>query len=281
MDVSVIIPVRNGASTIGEQLAGLADQTFDGDWEVVVVDNGSTDATVVEAELWSERLPVRVVHAIDSPSESNARNVGVRAAAADRLLFCDADDVVQPGWIAAHARALEQHELIAGSLDLRMFGRDSSGRDRGPTARAAGAKDWKPFAPGCNFALTRRAFDAADGFDESLVTAQDKDFSWRLQLDGIELHFEPEAVVVYRPRATQRGAWKQHYRYAMGEVALYRKLRLRGMPARDRRTILSHWWFALTGWRRASPAWRRRWTITTAGQVGRLVGSIRYRTFYL
>ena len=60
--VSVVVPVRNGAATIALQFEALADQDYDGPWEVVVSDNGSTDATRSVVDEWSAKLPgLRVV----------------------------------------------------------------------------------------------------------------------------------------------------------------------------------------------------------------------------
>ena len=115
--VSVIIPAFNAAETLDAQLRALSQQQWGGTWEVVVADNGSTDDTVARAALRKDDLPaLRVVDASGERGPSFARNVGARVADGDYLLFVDADDIVEPGWLAHMAEAAIDHPLIAGSL---------------------------------------------------------------------------------------------------------------------------------------------------------------------
>ncbi|MBA2624808.1 MAG: glycosyltransferase family 2 protein, partial [Acidimicrobiia bacterium] len=122
---SVVIPSLDAAHVIGQQLDALAGQTFDGDWEVVVVDNGSKDGTASLAESWTDRLPaLRVVDASERQAHTYARNAGARAATGDWLLYCDADDIVAPGWVAAFASHAERHEgcdLMGGFVEDRTL----------------------------------------------------------------------------------------------------------------------------------------------------------------
>ena len=108
--VSVVIPVLNGAATISQQLAALAGQTYRGPMEVLVADNGSTDATVEVVQALSGRLPgLRLVDASARVGTNHARNAGAAAAGGDLLAFCDADDVAAPGWLAGLVAGLEDH----------------------------------------------------------------------------------------------------------------------------------------------------------------------------
>src|SRR3954464_1168336 len=93
--ISVIIPVRNGADTLAEQLEAPAGQTYSGEWEVILADNRATDGTRARAEQGSSKLPVlTIVDASERPGSSFARNCGAAHATGDFLAFCDADDVV-------------------------------------------------------------------------------------------------------------------------------------------------------------------------------------------
>ena len=118
MKLSVVIPCLNGAATIGEALDGLAAQSWDGDWEIVVADNGSNDATAEVLESYRETLPnLRVVDASARRGQSFAMNIGAELAQGEWLAFCDADDIVGEGWLPAGARELARHELIAYAQD--------------------------------------------------------------------------------------------------------------------------------------------------------------------
>ncbi|HEY2642401.1 MAG TPA: glycosyltransferase family A protein, partial [Galbitalea sp.] len=101
----------------GEQLEALAAQEFAGSWEVVVADNGSTDDTVARALEHAASLPdLRVVDASQHRGASHARNVGAGAAKAPFLIFLDADDAAQPGWLPAMAEAARSADLITGRI---------------------------------------------------------------------------------------------------------------------------------------------------------------------
>src|SRR6185369_5094795 len=143
VDVSVIIPARNAAKWIGEQLDALSRQTFDGDWEVIVVDNGSTDATATVARSWAGRVArLRVVEAPDQSGANFARNHGVRVARGRLLLFCDADDRASSTWVERMARASERAEFLGGPLDFLAL---NSARQRawyGGESEAPGVRPW-------------------------------------------------------------------------------------------------------------------------------------------
>src|SRR5665213_4169463 len=98
--ISVVLPVRDGLPWLDEQLGALAAQHCDEPWEVVVADNGSSDASVALARDWAERCAaMRVLDASARVGPAAARNAGVMAARGELLAFCDADDVVQAGWL--------------------------------------------------------------------------------------------------------------------------------------------------------------------------------------
>ena len=95
--IESVIDVRNGAAELGQQLEALASQEFDRTWEVVIVDNGSTDSSAQLALSFAGRLPVRVVDASDKPGRSHALNRGVDEARGLNLVFLDADDEIASG----------------------------------------------------------------------------------------------------------------------------------------------------------------------------------------
>jgi len=97
--VSVVIPAYNAGRFIGEALASIRAQTL-GDVEVIVVDDGSTDDTVREAERFSTTLDLALIRQSNA-GPAAARNVGVRRARGAHCAFLDADDVMLPERLAA------------------------------------------------------------------------------------------------------------------------------------------------------------------------------------
>src|SRR5690349_17899622 len=83
--ITVVIPAYNAAATLAEQLEALAGQDYEGDWEVLVVDNGSSDATTDIARQYAKRLPACTVVKSRRRGHSAPRNDGARAARGELL----------------------------------------------------------------------------------------------------------------------------------------------------------------------------------------------------
>lgn len=281
--ISIVIPALNAAETIGAQLAAIAAQDVDQPVEVIVADNGSVDATRRVAEGFADRLQLRVVDASRRAGPGAARNAGVEAASGVWLAFCDADDVVLPGWLEALGGCVATGRAAVGSFRLT----DSTA--------AAVASDWQesrrelprylgqvPLAYSSNLAVTRHDFDQVGGFDEALRCGEDADLGIRLIESGCEVMFCPAARVVMRDRRDVRSQFRQFLQYGRWDVAVYRKHRgsaLRRPPLsaalRDYASLVVHLPRLL------DPVRRRTWIVTAGLRCGRLLGSVRERTFLL
>lgn len=240
-ELSVIIPVRNGERNLADQLAALGQQSLDTPWEVVVVDNGSTDATVSVARAHGAIVPcLRVVDASAEPGQAYALNAGASAAQGRSLLLLDADDIVGPGYLAAMAAALREHEFVAARLDCDRLNPSWLRASRPPTqiTGVGSPLGFLPSAAGCSLGIQKSAFDAVEGFDPCIMEGNDIDFCWRVQLNGLQLEFVPDAVVFYRYRDTLPGIFSQARGYGSAGPTLYKRYRERGMPKRSWRSVL-------------------------------------------
>jgi glycosyltransferase involved in cell wall biosynthesis len=283
---SVILCVRNSAATVGKQLQALARQECDGiAWELVVVDNNSTDATPKVVNEMLAAFPMARVETTDAIGLPHARNVGCEVARGALLLFCDGDDEVDEGWVAAMVRAAASADALGGALDRTRLNRPEWLVNR--PARTADLEPWTGFLSypgGANSAVRASVARALGGFDSSYVGgAEDVDFFWRAILAGYTVTFAPEAVVHYKERDTLRGLCQQFYRYGVQHPHLFRDFHDRGMPP-------SRWLHAVRLWAYLavtapkswwSPAGRRQWVRLAARGAGRIAGSIRWRTLYL
>jgi glycosyltransferase involved in cell wall biosynthesis len=285
--VSVVIPVRNGAATIGGQLAALAGQDPGVGWEVVVVDNGSTDDTRVVVSAWLDRVPcLRLVEGSARPSVSATRNAGVQAARGERILMCDADDVVGPAWVDALADALEGSAIAAGPLErARLNGRrpaqwaHAGALSAGPRT----AHGYLPFAPTNNLGFQRSLFDAIGGFDPALTRAEDMDFCWRAIRHGAVLAFAPGALVHVRLRSGRRASARQGFADGRAAPVLYRRHRSFGMRREPRHDVGGDYRSLLgqLGSLAARDGRAERFAYDAGQRVGRLVGSVRERVLFL
>ncbi len=264
----MVVPVLNAENTLPAQLSALTAQCYDGEWEIVVADNGSTDASrSVARRCLADHPRARVIDTAGRRAPSRARNAGARAASGDFLVFCDADDVVRAGWLAGMADAARSGAIVAGALATKAA---SPGRSRPMVAHK-----FLPFASGSNLGIWTRDFWRLGGFDESFMAGEDIDLSWRAQLAGLELAFGADAVVDRRARAGAWGTARQHYRYGQGNARLYRRHRSAGMCRPAAGKVAADWRFILGGAVPRPSAPRDEWARRTGLRVGQLVGSVR------
>ncbi|MEK6276630.1 MAG: glycosyltransferase [Actinomycetota bacterium] len=280
--ISVVIPVLTGAATLPHQLKALRAQDYAGAWEVVIADNGSTDASVEIAERWVKHFPCgRVVHAVGRRSAGHARNVGAAQAGGDFLAFTDADDVPRPGWLTALAQGARHGDLVAGGIDVDGLSdpRSRSWHAIPPRERALRGFRFLPFASGTNTGVWADVFERLGGFDEYMASAEDIEFSWRAQLASYRVVSAPEAVVQERLRRRVSSLARQHFRYGTSGPNLYRRFRDAGMPRPRASETLRTWAWILCAWPAAS--WsarvRGRWALEAALAGGGIAASVRNR----
>ncbi|HID65333.1 MAG TPA: glycosyltransferase [Anaerolineae bacterium] len=287
MHLSVVIPCYNAADTIAAQLEALVSQRWTKPWEVIISDNGSNDELPAVVERFKEKLPnLRVVDSSDRRGAAHARNVGALAAIGEALAFCDADDEVAPGWVAAIGAALSEHDFVASRFDIEKLNttwvqkshanpqRDGLNQYRYPP--------YLPHAGGSGLGVKRALHQTIGGFDESMPILEDTDYCWRIQLAGTELHFVPNAVIHVRYPDTFCGIFRQARGYAEHNVLLYKRYRTLGMPKLSWRKGVAAWARLLRRLLRirskgdlAACVWQLGW------RIGRLQGCIKHRVLAL
>jgi GT2 family glycosyltransferase len=191
--LSVIVPVRDGATMLPGLLESLQMQTLPSDrFEVIVVDNGSRDDGASVA-----RAKGATVLEDSIPGRARARNRGAAAAAGNRLAFIDADCVANPGWLEALAGCAGSKPLIAGPVILTT-GEPPNKVERFERLWRFAQEAWvqQGWAATANLLVERDAFETIGGFDEAYRSiGEDADFCIRASRQGFELGYCPEAEV--------------------------------------------------------------------------------------
>ncbi len=288
VDLSVVIPALNAASTIGDQLESLAEQDWTGSWEVIVVDNGSTDDTVAVVERFTDRLPhLRVVSANERSRIPYARNRGVEVARGRLIAFCDADDQVSPGWLSAIASGLERYGAVATPRDHERLNERWVRESRDPPTPDGLHRNWyPPYLPHTGtggMGVRRELHEAIGGFDESFSSCEDNDYCFRLQLRGVELGHVNGAVYHYRFKDAIGAIFRQAYWYSEQNARVQRMYRTPDAerprrwtwPVKNVPALLKALPGIVRKGGRARFAWMLGW------ELGRLRGSIRHRVFAL
>ncbi|MGH7824066.1 MAG: glycosyltransferase family 2 protein [Candidatus Binatia bacterium] len=284
MQLSVVIPCFNAAPTIGNQLEALCRQEWSQSWEVVVADNGSTDGTGGIVETYAGRLPgLRMIDASDRRGAAHARNAGARVAQGQAIVFCDADDEVGLGWLAAMGDALSRCDFAANRIDFAKLNPPSIYKNlknaQGGGLQRVAYPPYLPHAGGGGLGVKRAIHERVGGFDESLPYLEDTDYCFRIQLSGFELHFVPEAVMHVRFSSRPGSLFRQARMWAQYNVLMNKRYG-GGL------TLAHPWKSYVQTWRSligcAARVFRKEsrlaWMKTLGTQIGLLQGAIRHRT---
>jgi glycosyltransferase involved in cell wall biosynthesis len=188
--VSVIVPCYNSAATVGDTIRSIQSQTY-GDWEAIVLDDGSSDTTAEIMKKWSARDSRIRFHAHDNRGLSATRNRGIEFSQGRWLVFLDSDDLLSPNYLES------QLLLCQANLDAVVYSHNTYFFDNDMGKRFAGKdgsqKEWMPQVSGsgeevgawlseANIMVVSAAMVPCalaveiDGFDESLTSLEDWDF---------------------------------------------------------------------------------------------------------
>lgn len=198
-EISVIVPVYNQAAYLAQAIQSVCEQTFT-NWELIVVDDGSTDDTrEVLAKFRDSR--VSVIRQANK-GVSAARNTGIFLSSAPLVSFLDADDLLMPDMMTVPLRYLKDHPetgLVAG----RRQKVDSSGRIYEEKATTPTCLGFPELLLGNDIpigaVLVRREWlERVGGFDESMHTCEDWDLWLRLVLAGCQIARVEQVLVSYR-----------------------------------------------------------------------------------
>ncbi len=218
--VSVVVPARNEQPRIGACLQALVEQDYpQGAYEVIVVDDGSTDRTAEEAA----RFGVSVLRQ-PALGGAAARNLGVAHAQGEVVAFTDADCVPARDWLRELVAPFADPAVGACGGDVRALGSSRIARYLDEEARTfrlerlMQVRPW-PIVVTANAAYRREVFDQLGGFAVGLAGASDLEMAWRVARDGrYRLVGCAGAVVYHLHPTTVRGLYQQWVGYGAGRA---------------------------------------------------------------
>jgi GT2 family glycosyltransferase len=215
--VSVVVPTRNRADLLLRLGAALSAQKGVGSFEIVFVDDCSTDETPqVLAQVQARAsVPVQVLRTSSSSGNpARPRNLGWRAAQAPLVAFVDDDCRPRTDWVAALVDALGDADAVQGLTDADPDEAPGSG----PFARFIVVTEFSWKFETCNIAYRRELLERLGGFDEGfpLKFGEDVDLGWRAVDAGARFAWSPEAVVYHRVEMSGSRVrdWRNWIRYS-------------------------------------------------------------------
>lgn len=223
--VSVVIGVYNGADMIGNCLESLLNQNYPREaYDIIVVENGSTDNTVEVVK----RYPVRLYQS-NIRGLAPARNLGLSKSKADIIATTDADCIAHPDWLAELVKpyvdpavggvggAVLAYNNGGGRSIVEMFSDQFA-----PLVNfVSGENEYLPHLVGAHASYRRRLLNQIGGFNPKMLTGEDIDVSWRIQLEtGAKLVYAPDAIIYHHHRTTLTGLARLYRHYGFGEIQL-------------------------------------------------------------
>lgn len=221
--VSVVVCSYNGERTLPDCLEGLRKLAYP-DYEVIVVNDGSTDNTPAIA---SEH-PLRLI-STQNRGLSCARNTGMEAASGEIVAYTDDDARPDAHWLHYLAEAFMREDVVAvGGPNIAPPGdgwiADCVANSPGGPVHVLVSDTEAEHIPGCNMAFRKEALQAIGGFDVRYRAAgDDVDVCWRLQEQGGRIGFHAGAMVWHHRRNSLRAYWKQQQGYGKAEALLEAK----------------------------------------------------------
>ena len=222
--MSVVICAYNAERTMQACLASLRTLRYPS-YEVIVVNDGSTDATLDIAQRFPD---VRIISQ-ENKGLSVARNVGIEAATGEIVAFTDSDCVVDPDWLTYLSYSFANGGFVA------VGGPNLPPPEESRTAACVASSPGGPthvllndqvaeHIPGCNMAFRRDVLTCIGGFDPVFRAAgDDVDLCWRLQNDGHVIGFSAAAMVWHFRRNTVKAYLRQQMGYGAAEALLFFK----------------------------------------------------------
>lgn len=227
--VSVVVPVFNDPDGVAQTLDSVVEQSYPTEkYEVVVVDNGSTDDTPSVVRAYEREWDhVRLAVEDDVQGSYAARNTGIRASEGDVCTFIDADMTVEETWLESVAErfAGTDVEYLGCNVEITTDSND-------PTMTACYNRhvgfpvrfdvERKRFAPTCCLSVRRSVFEVVGTFDARLTSGGDLEFGNRVHESGRELHYADDIVQYHPARSSFRSLAKKAVRQGRGVGQLQR-----------------------------------------------------------
>ncbi len=229
--MSIIVPTFNGTRRIGACLVALLRQNTRREFEIVVVDDGSTDGTAAVVNGFSA---VRLIHQANA-GPAAARNRGAREARGSIVLFTDDDCIPAPNWIEAMHAPFNDPEIVGAKGAYRTLQTRAIARfvqiEYEDKYRVMAREQDIDFIDTYSAGFRRDRFLQVGGYDTSfpVACAEDVELSYRMAARGWKMKFVPDAVVYHTHPDRLVSYLRKKYKFAFWRMLAVRKNPAKGV----------------------------------------------------
>ncbi len=282
--ISIIIPVYNCADSLKETLLSLKNQDYQGEKEIIVVDNNSTDGS----DKIAQQIPnIIVLYERNIQNAAATRNRGIIQATGDIIAFIDSDCIAEKNWISQAVQIMQKKQVdrIGGKVIMKPIY---------PTSSVSSLLDClysycqtivvnnHQSAMTCNFITKREVLDKIGIFDHNLFEFEDIDLGKRAAKANFSIYYGENCIVYHAPRATRQEMWLKAKRNGKGAFMLCKKnLQWSGKwgwkhPFRAIKTLITPkklYWNHLTfdadkiSWKRKTLIYLHLWMLMNLGEA--------------
>jgi glycosyltransferase involved in cell wall biosynthesis len=222
--VSVITPFYNAEDTLESLLLCYSKQDIQLPWEIIFVDNRSSDNSCQVINDFSGELPpFKILKAGEMAGAGYSRNVGVASCSSKTIVFCDADDEIPDHHISKMAEGVGAHGWIGCGIDDKKLNSAHIAKALGFAVMDLLNAGYMPFTGTGLMAIRKDLFEKVGGFDTAFRVCEDADFCYRLQLLGHSLHYQPDTSIFVRLRPNLKEICKQRFQWGRYERTLARR----------------------------------------------------------
>lgn len=280
VDLSVVLCVYNGEPFLERQLKALAAQVCDVAWELIVVDNNSTDTSAETARSFSQQFSNLQIIFEAKKGKACALNRAKRAVNGIFVVFVDADDEVESGYLQSMVNALGRYEMVSAIKDSELLNPPWGRVPRTAGNHSENHLGYLPYVGGAEMGVRTETWLRIGDFDATLMSGEDVDFSWRAHSLGVTMGMAPGAILQYRRPPDAWGNFRKARSYGRAHVWLFARYREHGMPRQSGVSFVRFLVAILRQVVRHEDHWRWRASFQVGLLVGRLEESMRLRIWY-
>ena len=232
MIASVVIPTYNRPKSLKACLLSLKGQSLKADWEVVIVNDGGEKDLEQILSLFKSTLNITLINQ-KNQGPATARNHGVKEAKGEHIVFLDDDCEPKSDWLENLVRSAEEGLIIGGRTENKLVNNMCSEASQQLVTFLYYYFENTPwyFFTSNNFLVDRKSFLELGGFDEDFPTSagEDREICTRWLARGLELKYEPSAIIDHAHQLTLKTFWLQHYKYGKAAVQYRHKATMVGV----------------------------------------------------